>query len=749
MSESANPVVAGAAAGAIAIMTSGGDAPGMNACLRGAVRAALSTNREIYAILEGYQGLIAGWLRKLEWEDVSGIIGTGGTAIGTARSAEFRERSGRLAAARNLARRHIDRLIVIGGDGSLSGAEQLRSEWSALLGELIAAGELPADAIQRHPVLTIAGAVGSIDNDMAETDMTIGADTALHRIVDAVDAITSTAYSHQRTFIVEVMGRNCGYLALMSAIAAGASWCFIPEAPPEADWPEQLVENIRRNAKAGRRVNIIIVAEGARDRDNRPISAIQIQQELESRGQVEARVTILGHVQRGGTPSAFDRYMSTLLGVEAVRTLDAGHAESQLVALRKNRVGTVKLTEAVAQTRAAAAELAAGHFEQVSAMRGAEWQRMVRIQHTLTHTSEEMLKRDRPLHIGIVTAGRAASGMNSAARILIRLGLAAGCEVIGIEGGPAGLVGGKAHRCGWMEPELWDAFGGSRLGAGRDEPHSGDTAKIAANFRQWGLNGLILLGDWSGYQLLDRLVAGRSRYPEFNIPMIAIPASINNDLPGSEYSLGCDTALNAILDAIDKIKDSTDTAKRAYVVEVMGRNSGYLAMIAGLASGAEYVYIPETGITLDMLRHDVRELTAAFRTENRHTGLIIRSENADPHYTTDFVTALFEADGGDEFDVRKAVLGPIQQGGRPTPYDRIQAVRFACGALRELLDNAEKNETACGFLGLQEGELRIHPWNTLRRFSDPWLAADGPRWWHQSAEIIRELGLKPGVKMEL
>ena len=749
MSELVQPSGGAAATGAIAIMTSGGDSSGMNACLRGAVRAALSSGREIYAILEGYQGLIAGWLRKFEWEDVSGIIGMGGTAIGTARSAEFRERKGRLAAARNLVQRHIDRLIVIGGDGSLSGAEQLRSEWPDLLRELTAAGELSAALAAQHPVLTIVGAVGSIDNDMAETAMTIGADTALHRIVDAVDAIASTAYSHQRTFIVEVMGRNCGYLALMSAIATGASWCFIPEAPPEQDWPERLVENIKRNAKAGRRVNIVIVAEGARDRDNHPISALQIQKELESRGQIEARVTILGHVQRGGTPSAFDRYMSTLFGVEAVRALETEHAESQLVALRKNRVGTVKLTEAVERTHASAAALAAGRFEEVSAMRGPEWERMVKIQTILTHTSEEMLKRDRPLHIGLVTAGRAAPGMNSAARILIRLGLAASCEIIGIEGGPAGLIGGKAHRCTWMEPELWDAFGGSRLGAGHDEPHSGDTAKIAANFKEWGLNGLILIGDWGGYRLLDRLVAGRGKHPEFNIPMIAIPASINNDLPGSEYSLGCDTAVNSILDAIDKIKDSTDTAKRAYVVEVMGRNSGYLAMTSGLASGAEYVYIPETGITLDMLRHDVRELTAAFRSENRHTGLIIRSENADEYYTTDFVTALFEADGGAEFDVRKAVLGPIQQGGRPSPYDRIQAVRFACRGLRELLNNLEKGETACSFLGLQEGVVQVHLWNTLHQFSDPWLAADGPRWWHQSAEIIRQLGLRPNIEVKL
>lgn len=736
--------------GAIAIMTSGGDAPGMNACLRGAVRCALYRGHEIHAVREGYQGLISGWIQKLSWEDVSGIIGLGGTVIGTARSSDFREHEGRLAAARNLAVRGIDRLIVIGGDGSLSGAEQLRSEWPELLDELLKRGEITASVRAAHPALTVAGAVGSIDNDMAGTDMTIGADTALHRIADAVDAIVSTAYSHQRTFIVEVMGRNCGYLALMSSLATGASWCFIPEAPPEADWPEQLVENIQANARAGRRVNIIIVAEGACDRDNRPISAIQIQKELEERGGVEARVTILGHVQRGGTPSAYDRYLSLLFGVETVKALESSCRESQLAVLRHNRIGTMSLTEAVRTTRAAGAALKAGDFAGAAAARGEDWARMVEIQNIFARCSEGIRKPGSPVRLGVVTAGRAAPGMNSALRTLIRLGMAAGCEVLGIEGGPHGLVRGKAHRTTWMEPEFWNSAGGSQLGAGRLELETGDIGRVADHFREWGLNALVLVGDWGGFRLLNKLVAARRAHPEFRIPMVAIPASINNDLPGCEHSIGCDTALNTILDAIDRVKDSTDTAKRTYVVEVMGRYSGYLAVMAGLASGAEFVYTPEEGITLDMLRRDVRRMTKAFRRENRHTGLIIRSENAADYYTTDFVSALFEADGGDDFDVRKAVLGPIQQGGQPTPFDRIMAVRYAYSALRAVQEAIGKNEAPAAFVGMEQGTVRVHPWSAIRRYPDPWRRPETRRWWEDYVGWITALSVLPdGVAYSL
>ena len=234
--------------------------------------------------------------------------------LGTARSAEFRDRAGRRRAAANLVARGIDRLVVIGGDGSLSGADVLRAEWPSLLAELVEAGELDQETADRHPVLALAGLVGSIDNDMVGTETTIGADSALHRIVEALDAIGSTASSHQRSFVVEVMGRRCGYLALAAALAAGADYVLIPERPPQPGWEDDLCELVRAGRAAGRRNSVVVVAEGAHDSANDPITSAYVRTVLEERLGEDTRVTILGHVQRGGVPSAYDRWMSAILG---------------------------------------------------------------------------------------------------------------------------------------------------------------------------------------------------------------------------------------------------------------------------------------------------------------------------------------------------------------------------------------------------------------------------------------------------
>ena len=232
----------------LGVLTSGGDAQGMNASVRSVVRTALDKGLDVYAIYEGYQGMVDGGdrIQQLTWESVGGILHKGGTLIGTARCEAFRTHEGRVLAARNLLVHEIDNLLIIGGDGSLTGANIFRQEWRDILIELVEKGEISPEVAAHHPNLMIAGLVGSIDNDMFGTDMTIGADSALHRITEAVDAISSTAASHQRTFVVKVMGRNCGYLALMSALATGADWVLIPESPPDVEnWEEVMCDRLR------------------------------------------------------------------------------------------------------------------------------------------------------------------------------------------------------------------------------------------------------------------------------------------------------------------------------------------------------------------------------------------------------------------------------------------------------------------------------------------------------------------------
>src|SRR5512136_3313584 len=308
----------------------------------------------------------------MSWDSVGGIIQRGGTVIGTARSEAFRTPEGRQAAACNLLQNGIDGLVVIGGDGSLTGANVFRQEWPAILAGLVKSGDVASAVAAAHPNLLIVGLVGSIDNDFSGPDMTIGADSALHRITEAVDAITSTAASHQRTFIVKVMGRNCGYLALYGALATGADWVLIPEAPPDVDnWQEVMIERLNAGRKAGRRDHIIIMAEGARDREGNYIGSSDVQRVLEGHLGEEVRVTVLGHVQRGGRPSAYDRILATRLGYEAVITLLKAKPEDEPVVMctRANRITQAPLMECVEETRTVAAAIDARDYEKAMSLR--------------------------------------------------------------------------------------------------------------------------------------------------------------------------------------------------------------------------------------------------------------------------------------------------------------------------------------------------------------------------------------------
>jgi 6-phosphofructokinase 1 len=234
----------------IAIMTSGGDSPGMNGVVRACVRMAIHLGCDPYCVYEGYEGLVRGGdlIRKMQWHDVRGWLSEGGTLIGTARCMAFFERPGRLAAAKNMIAEGIDALIICGGDGSLTGADRFRAEWPSLIQELQDKKVYTAAQLEPYRHLNIVGLVGSIDNDLSGTDATIGCYSALARVCHAVDLIEATASSHSRAFVIEVMGRHCGWLALMAGVATGADFIFIPEKPREDNWREEMcgiVEHVR------------------------------------------------------------------------------------------------------------------------------------------------------------------------------------------------------------------------------------------------------------------------------------------------------------------------------------------------------------------------------------------------------------------------------------------------------------------------------------------------------------------------
>ena len=728
----------------IGVLTSGGDAPGMNAALRAVVRTALSRGVAVYAIYEGYQGMVEGGdrIRALTWDDAGGIMQRGGTVIGTARSAVFRTREGRLKAARNLLDKDIDRLVVIGGDGSLTGANLFRQEWSGLLAELVATGQITLEIADQHPFLAIVGMVGSIDNDFTGTDMTIGADTALHRITTALDQISSTAASHQRSFVVEVMGRNCGYLALMSAIAGGADWVLIPESPPDTDnWENAMCEVVAAGRKAGRRDSIIVVAEGARDRNGNPISSARVCKVLEERLGEDVRVTILGHIQRGGAPSAFDRWMSTLLGHAAVEELLAStpEREPQLMGMRYNRIRSRPLMECVTQTRAVAEAIAAHDYERALELRGGSFKDAFRTLRTMVRAlPHPPVPGRRRMRLAILTAGAPTPGMNTAVRAATRLALDRGHTVLAVHNGFEGLVRNEIEEFGWMSVSGWGPMGGSLLGTSRRVPSGADLYAVARQLESHNIEGLMIIGGWTAYEAALKLYNERAQYPAFDIPTIGLPATIDNNLPNSELSIGADTALNSIVEAIDKIKQSAVAARRCFVVEVMGRYCGYLALMSGLATGAEHVYMHEDGVRMKDLYADLLTMIKGFQ-EGKRLSLVIRNEQANALYTTDFMCALFEEEGKKLFDVRPAILGHLQQGGDPSPFDRIQATRLARLSVEFLSEKGEANGSDSAFIGLVGGHVKFTNIEDMPRLVDAAFMRPKEQWWLSLRAICEEL----------
>ena len=707
----------------LAVLTSGGDAAGMNAAVRAVVRAGRAADLDVYTVYEGFQGLVDGGesIRPATSESVGGILHQGGTVLGTARCDRFRTPEGRRQAAKNLVLLGVDALVVIGGDGSLTGANLFHEEWQGHLKDLVASGEIEQDMADAHRRLTLIGMVGSIDNDMFGTDMTIGADTALHRITEAIDAIHSTASSHKRAFVIEVMGRNCGYLALMSAIAAGANWVLIPENPPDEDnWEESMIDALEAGRSIGRRLNIVIVAEGAQDRHGNPITAQHVKETLEDRLGEDTRVTSLGHVQRGGAPSAFDRYLSTVLGYAAVEQILTAPADvPQLIGLKEHQIISSPLLECVEQTHAVADRIAERDYEAAMAMRGGSFGDSFRMIKTMVRAQPHPPDPEqRRLRLGILHAGGPAPGMNPAVRVAVRVGIDNGHTMFGIRNGFRGLEVGDLQEMDWMSVNGWASRGGAELGTSRHLPRNGHFADIALQIEEHQLDGLLMIGGWAGYRAAHRMQEHADEHPALRIPVVCLPAAINNDLPGSEHAIGADTALNNIVSDVDKIKQSAVASGRCFVVEVMGRDCGYLALMSGLATGAERVYLPEEGISLKDLEADVSDLKAGFR-HGKRLGLVITSEHADTVYNSGFIKALFERESEGLFSVRQSILGHIQQGGDPSPFDRIQTTRLASKSLEYLIDQVLSDTPASAFIGLLHGKIRFTPLTEFPNMIEP------------------------------
>ncbi|GGZ68102.1 6-phosphofructokinase [Algibacter mikhailovii] len=302
----------------IAVLTSGGDSPGMNAAVRAVVRTCAFHNVECYGVYQGYEGLIEGDFKKMDARSVKGIINKGGTILKSARSKEFRTKEGRQKAYDNLSEEGIDGLVVIGGDGSFTGALIFNQEFG-------------------FPVM---GIPGTIDNDIFGTSHTLGFDTALNTVVDAIDKIRDTASSHNRLFFIEVMGRDVGHIALNVGIAGGAEEILIPEEDLGLD---RLVESLNKSRKSGKSSSIVVVAEG--DKIGKNIFELKDYVDENMEG-YDVRVSVLGHMQRGGAPSCFDRVLASRMGVKAVEAMLNGQS-NYMVGLLDNKMELTPLDNAI------------------------------------------------------------------------------------------------------------------------------------------------------------------------------------------------------------------------------------------------------------------------------------------------------------------------------------------------------------------------------------------------------------------
>jgi 6-phosphofructokinase 1 len=299
----------------IGVLTSGGDSPGMNAAVRAVVRKAIYHNLEVYGVYHGYAGLISGHIEKLELGSVGDIIHRGGTMLYSARCPEFKTLEGQMKGIEQLKKFGIEGLVVIGGDGSYQGAKKLTEHG-----------------------FPCVGVPGTIDNDIPGTDFTIGFDTALNTVIDAIDKIRDTATSHERTYVIEVMGRHAGDIALWAGLADGAETILVPEAGFDM---EDVIARLKRGHERGKKHSIIVVAEGVG-------SAIDIGKKIQEATNFDTRVTVLGHVQRGGSPSAADRVLASRLGARAVELLLEGKG-GRCVGIQNNKIVDHDIIEALAQ----------------------------------------------------------------------------------------------------------------------------------------------------------------------------------------------------------------------------------------------------------------------------------------------------------------------------------------------------------------------------------------------------------------
>jgi 6-phosphofructokinase 1 len=684
----------------IAVMTSGGDAPGMNAALRGVVRAALNRGWEVFGIRNAYRGLTEGGgsILPLDWLDVSWNFREGGTFLGSARFPEIagdslKAKELKKKALLNLKALTITGLVVIGGDGSMTGGHEL---FAFLQNSRWASPEL------RDMELSMVAIPGSIDNDIPFTDMSIGVDTTLNTIIECIDKLRDTATSHGRVSIVEVMGRLRGYLAVMSGLATGADRIFIREEQISQNELDSMLQVLKESFANGQKAGIVIRSEGA------GFSTSFLKETIANllEPKREVRETVLGHLQRGGNPTAFERVMAARMGVRAVQLLEEGLTEPHMIGLTHSRLESAPLSKVLEK-------LATPEFKN-------QLSPNTRNAFHLCRKLEDppQKKTSAAPRIAVLTDGCSVSGMNIAVRAIARLAINQGLQAVGIKGGFAGLLRGTENvlQMDWGMLELKGIVRRAGTLLGVSSNGFPDAAEHADMLRQQvdklDLRGLIVIGDNAAYEYADRF-AGL-----LQLPVVGIPAALCCNLLGTDLVVGIDTAMNDFLNGIDRAVDAANVQKKIYIIHITGDYCDCLVKLAALAGGAEVVIIDQgTGRKdFSMLVTEKIQCLKRIMAAGKISSTVIFFAK-QPDQADDSLKEIKQSiiNCGIPLETTVIALETTLGGIVPTAFDRILAQRFAEKALATLQNKMGKNEHAFHMVGIKGRQIVVTSYQDIKQ----------------------------------
>lgn len=521
----------------------------------------------------------------------------------------------------------------------------------------------------------------------------------------------------------------------------------------------------------GKRKTIVIVAEGAHDRYGNHISPEMIHELLADKNglALDTRITTLGHVQRGGTAVAYDRMLSTLQGVEAVRAVIEATPETEtcFIAITENKIVRKPLMEAVQATKSVASAIEAHDFDKAMSLRDTEFSDQYKsyLMTTTVTLDKQLLSTEKRMKIGFINVGAPAGAMNAAIRAGVAYCISRGHEPIAIHNGFAGFSRhhgdnpmGAVRPFDWLEVDGWASKGGSEIGTNRELPSESGMELIANLVEQYRFDGLFLIGGFEAFHAVSQLRKARDQYPSLCIPMALLPATISNNVPGTEYSLGSDTCLNELVSYCDKIKQSASaTRRRVFVIETQGGKCGYIATVAGLGVGASAVYTPEEGVSLEMLAADVRHLKEVFandKGQSRAGRLILINEKSSRVYSAKLIADIIREEAHNRFESRDSIPGHVQQGGVPSPMDRCRAARLAIKCIEHLEtfgcnahNRVKKDPLSAAVIGIKGASVVFSPMETLEEKETDWPnRRQRASYWHGMKEVVDVLGGRPPHK---